>query len=935
MSLVGTTVGRIRVLETLGKGGMGDVYVGYDETLKRKVALKAIRDESRLDDEAKARFLREARMLSQLDHPGICRIHEYVEGDETDFLVLELIAGKSLRSALEDELDPAFKLHVAERVADALVAAHAKGIAHRDLKPENVMITEDGGVKVLDFGLAYTADRSLARGEPAADPRPEAEPAFDSGATMQGLRSRRGTAESADAERGDTEPLSATVQMAGEPWSDGTGSGGTRSDGTRPESTSSVDSDLGIRTQQGMVMGTIAYMSPEQARSERAAVEGDVYSLGLLIQELFTGGSPYRAGLPMMQQLALVARAETLPMTGTDPDLAELVTRMKSLDPAARPTAAETVERLRWIRGKPGRRLLRQIAAVLVAILLLGGLKYTFDLRAEQQLADESRREAEEVSEFLVSLFAVADPRHTRGDAVTAVELLDAGADRIAELDGQPMSQARLMLTMGRVYRQLGIYERAAPLLERALAIYRQRLGEKHLETARGLDLLANVYHDQGEYGRAEPLFESSLKIREQQLGRDHPHVAASLNNLAILYQTRNQADRAEPLLLRALQIQQAASGAASAEVAWSLNNLGELYRGRGELERAELFLRRSMEIQEELLGGDHPSLATALNNLAAVYHEQGEAERSEELYRRALAISEKVLGTEHPNVATSLNNLAEHYRTRGDYARAEPLYERALTILEQSLGTAHPSVAVMLSNLADLYCARGEWQRAEPLYRRAAEIQEQALGSEDPSVAVTLDHLADLYLARGDGEGAGSLYRRALEIQESSLGGDHPGTVLTRVDLADLSLRQGRTEEAEALLTHSQAILATALASQPSNRRYQSRLAAVHIGLGKLHRAVGDGERAAESWQRAVDVIAPLTAGSAAVADLHAHALALFYLGRVDEARPLATALLAKGWSHPDFLVAIESPEGATAFSPGREPRDRQPRDRQPRDRR
>ncbi len=892
MSLVGTTVGRIRVLERLGKGGMGDVYVGWDETLKRKVALKAIRDERRLDAEAKARFLREARMLSKLDHPGICRIHDYFEGEGSDFLVLELIAGKSLRQLLEadEELEPGFMLHIAERVSEALVAAHAKGIAHRDLKPENVMITDDGGVKVLDFGLAYTVDPAQTNADRDVAPAEtmEVTEGHDSGVTMPGARRR-----TLEEKNGGAEPLSATVLISEAPQIDGT-----------------VDSEPEIRTQQGMVMGTIAYMAPEQARGERASIEGDVYSLGVLMQELFTGRSAYRSGLAMLQHLALVARAETLPVTGIDPDLADLITRMKSLDPVPRPTAIETAERLRWIRGKAGRRLLRRIAVALAAILVLGILKYTFDLRAERRLADAARREAEEVSEFLVSLFAVSDPRTARGDEITALELLDQGADRIDALDRQPMSQARLMLTMGQVYRQLGIFERAAPLLERALAIYRERLGTDHLQTAQCLDLLASVYHDQGEYERAEPLFESALEARERRLGHDHPHVAASLNNLAFLYQSLGRLDRAEPLFLRALEIQQTALGSGSAEVAWSLNNLGEIYRGRSELDRAELFLRRSIEIQEQLLGADHPSLATALNNLAAVYHEQGEGRASEELYRRALAISEKVLGPRHPDVATNLNNLAEHYRTTGDYAAAEPLYERALSILEESLGPEHPGVAVMLSNLADLYSARGEHSRAQPLYERAVEIQEWGLGRTDPGLALTLDHLAAVRLALGDEESAESLYRQALGIQEMSFGSDHPSTVLTRVGLADLLTQSGRIGEARTLLDHSREILKTALAAQPDHRRYRSRLAAVHLGHGKLYHAAGEDDHAAASWQQALDVIVPLTSGTAAIADLHVQAVTLLHLGRTDEARPLVTELQANGWRHPDLRSLASTSE-------------------------
>jgi eukaryotic-like serine/threonine-protein kinase len=180
----GVRIGHVRVDGLLAEGGMGAVYAGFDEKLQRPVALKAIRGD-RLNAAARARFLAEARLLSQLDHPSVCRIHDYLEGGEEDFLVLELIRGLTLREALRDGLlAPGAKLAMAEGVARALEAAHQKGIVHRDLKPANVMITGDGQVKVLDFGLARPeADESdedaaligtpasmspeQARGEPA------------------------------------------------------------------------------------------------------------------------------------------------------------------------------------------------------------------------------------------------------------------------------------------------------------------------------------------------------------------------------------------------------------------------------------------------------------------------------------------------------------------------------------------------------------------------------------------------------------------------------------------------------------------------------------------------------------------------------------------------------------------------------------------------
>ena len=151
---VDTRVSHYRRLDRLGAGGMGEVYVGVDETLKRRVALKAVHSEQRLQAESKTRFLREAQILSQLDHPNICRVYDYIEDERRDWLVLELIEGKNLRLALQGGLDWSARLKIAEQIADVLVVTHAAGIVHRDLKPGNVMITDSGAVKVLDFGLA-------------------------------------------------------------------------------------------------------------------------------------------------------------------------------------------------------------------------------------------------------------------------------------------------------------------------------------------------------------------------------------------------------------------------------------------------------------------------------------------------------------------------------------------------------------------------------------------------------------------------------------------------------------------------------------------------------------------------------------------------------------------------------------------------------------
>ncbi len=353
MDLIGQRFGNIRVTSVVGQGGMGEVYSGYDEKLERKVAIKVVNAHQRLDAEARERLLREARALSRLDHPNICRIHDYIESHAVDVLVLEYIDGRTLGDMIREPMSRLEKLRIAADIAAVLVAAHRAGIVHRDLKPENVMLTTKREVKVLDFGLARWLQKSR---------------------TMSGATWRRIEAEA--------EPLGRT--------------GRDREVGD-PETTLHLPAEMRVdssATEAGIAVGTPLYMSPEQARGELLTPASDLFSFGLLLQVLFTGREPHPEHLTGRELMVRVARGETNPVEGAPGDIAALIQRLKQLAPADRPTAVEVVERLRHLSSKGPRIARRAVAAFVVGVIALGAWRYTVDLRRERLIAVRAQEEA-------------------------------------------------------------------------------------------------------------------------------------------------------------------------------------------------------------------------------------------------------------------------------------------------------------------------------------------------------------------------------------------------------------------------------------------------------------------------------------------------------------------------------------------------------------
>ena len=233
-ALLPATLGHYRIVRPIGAGGMGEVFLADDAKLGRKVALKVLAHALAADPERRGRFEREARAVAALNHPNIITIYSVEEHDGVLFLTMELVEGKTLTDLIPPQgMSLAQWLQIAIPLADAVGAAHQRGITHRDLKPANVMVADDGRVKVLDFGLAKVRDESPVDG------------------------------------------LSATLTV--EPL-----------------------------TGEGRIVGTVAYMSPEQAQGKPVDARSDVFSLGILLFEMATGQRPFQGDTSMSVLSAII-----------------------------------------------------------------------------------------------------------------------------------------------------------------------------------------------------------------------------------------------------------------------------------------------------------------------------------------------------------------------------------------------------------------------------------------------------------------------------------------------------------------------------------------------------------------------------------------------------------------------------------------------------
>jgi len=395
-------------------------------------------------------------------------------------------------------------------------------------------------------------------------------------------------------------------------------------------------------------------------------------------------------------------------------------------------------KRIWWIK--------RAIAAVLVVLTIVASGTAYLAIKQRDRAETESKT-AEQVSDFLVGLYKVLDPSEALGDTITAREILDKGARKIEnELNDQPEVQATLMNTMGLVYQNLGLYEQANLLLEKALSIRRQIYGDEHPKVAESMGNLAGLMYDQNDYKAAEPLLRESLEMNRKLFGDEHIAVASCLNNLAFILSDRGEYAEAEDLLRESLAMYRKLLGNENQDVARSINDLGVLHKGRGNYSKAEVLYREALVIRQKIFGNEHPDVAESLYNLGVLNTYKGNYSKAEELYREALAIERKIYGDENRQVAQRIGYLADIQLAKKDYTSAEFLFLEAIEMERKALPITGVRMAIFKSGLGCCLIGLKRYEEAEMLLLENYSLLKAKRGMNYKYTINALNCIIELY---------------------------------------------------------------------------------------------------------------------------------------------------------------------------------------------
>ena len=743
----GIRIGAYRVTREIGHGGMGAVYEALrdDDAFTKRVAIKMV-SSGRDTAQVRRRFHHERQILARLEHRNIAAL---LDGGVTDdgraYFAMEFIEGERIdRYCERHHLGVRERLQLFRQVCGAVQYAHQHLIIHRDLKPSNILVTPDGTVKLLDFGIAKLLDLS----------------------------------DTADPELTQTGVVPMTLMYASPEQRRG-----------RPVATASDVYSLGVVLYELLsgkrpFDGESAIDQADQLPQPPSAVAAD-----RRLQRTLAGD---------LDSIVLKAlRPEPALRYGSAELLSDDINNYLLGAPVTAQSGALSYRTGKFVR----RHAAAVIAAALAIAALMGATVVSLHqaqvARTERDRAVRESRRTHEVTAFFQDVFASAKPDR-QGSAVTVVQAIDSAIARAdSAFIGEPDLHAAIKLTLGSTLTNMYLYQRAKPLLEDALRLRQGIDGDApSAEKADALFDLGAIESEIGDAGKAESLFRASLAMRGRIAPGDSARIYEGMSNVAEALLNQGKVKESVALydtVARALDRLRPGNVTLRAT---TRANMGTAMSQLGRYVEAEPVLREAVRLFEQASGPNSPAVASALQPLAGTLVFNGKYVEAEQVARRGVAINEKEFGRTNPATVSAMRQMTSAMVESGRCSEAMPYIREMLALRGNVMAETDPTLGVALLQLGQCQALGGELAASEATLRDALAVRTAAFGPAHWAVAQVQSVLGEVLGRRKSDVEAEALLRKGLAGLRAGLAPGHIRIEQARARLEAFLKARGRELE-------------------------------------------------------------------------------------------------------------------------------------------